>query len=178
MDKIAYYQRKMAKKINTKEGLLEYLGIITLPSGIQAIAKIVNDLANENVAIEGEALEALGLAYRGLSSSMQESFELINQQLETRFERIGSRHARQLIALWSEIASYGLSEKAKESLLYALLEKWNDQVKQEKKIFGDIAKIAAVGVVGVVWIAGAAVGLKHARAKTIGDVLATLLKSR
>ncbi len=168
----------MAKKIATKEGLLEYLGIIALPSGIQAIAKVVNDLADKNIAIEGEALEALGLAYKGLSGSVQESSELINQQLEARFERIGSRHALQLITLWSEIASYDLPQEVKESLLYELLEKWNDQVKQEKRIFGEIAKIAAVGVVGLAHIAGAAVAVKYARPKTIGDVLGAILKIR
>ena len=168
----------MAKKITTKEGLLEYLGLALLPKSIQAIAEIVDKLANENIVIEHEALEALGIAYRGLSGSTQESIELINQQLEARFERIGSRHARQLVTLWSEIASYDLPEKTKESLLYELLEKWNDQVKQEKNIFGDIAKIAAVGVVGAAWIAGTAVGVKYARPKTIGDVLAVFLKIR
>lgn len=168
----------MTKKITTEKGLFEYLRVTVLPSSIQALAKIVDKLASENIVVEGEALETLGLAYRSLNSSLQESFELINQQLEARFEHIGSRHARQLITLWSEIASYGLSEKAKEGLLYALLEKWNDQVEQEKKIFGDIAKIAAVGVAGVAWISATAVGVKYARPKTLGDALAAFLKIR
>ena len=166
----------MAKRIITEEDVLNFVGMVALPGNVSGLAKVVNDIADKRIKLEGEALETLGLAFRGITSNTHQALELINQQLEERFERVGKRNAKQILELWAEIVTFDLSSEVQERLLQQLLIQWHEQVKQEKIIFGDIARISAVGVVGIAYIGAAAIGYKHARPKNIADIIDTFIK--
>jgi len=161
----------MGKKIKTLKDLHEFTGLLSLPRKPLEIAQVVNDIADRNVRLEGEALEALGLAFRGITHGTSHAIELVNEQLESRFERVGKRHAKHLLELWTEIIAFDYSQEDKAKLSQQLLSQSHEQVMQEKKIFGDLARIAAIGIVGVAYIGATAVGYKQARPKNIWDIL-------
>jgi hypothetical protein len=164
------------KVISSKNELLQILGRVDLPTTIPSLVGIVDSLAKRNIKLEGEALHALGMAFKSISGEASQVFDSISKQLEPIFKRIDEDHANRLSNLMADIATFDLPPAEKAKLFQQLISVWEKGVGQEKEIWGDLAKIAAIGAVGVALIGAGAIGVRYARPKTIGDVLATLAK--
>ncbi|KZL48681.1 hypothetical protein A2T98_16530 [Nodularia spumigena CENA596] len=164
--------------VSSTNELLQTLGRVVLPTTIPTLIGIVDFLAQNNIKLEGEALDAVGMAFKSISGEASQVFESISKQLERIFKRIDEDHANRLSHLMADIATFDLPPDEKAKLFHQLISNWEKGVSQEKEIWRDIAKIGAIGGVSVALIAATAIGVKYARPKTIGDVLEQLLRGR
>lgn len=153
----------MAKKkvVRTREELLKILGIEKIPNSKKEMIALMNELAIQKVDLQGEALKIVSAAYGGILGGGTKAFESMREQLEPYFRRADDAQVRSLIQLMLEISNLGLNSQQKKELFEKLIDVYHEQNKQEKKIFGDLARIGAVAVAVVMAIGSAAIGGKH-----------------
>ncbi len=149
------------KVVRTREELLQILGLEKLPNTKKEMIALMNELAVQKVDLQGEALKLVSAAYGGILGGGEKAFESIREQLEPYFRRADDAQVKNLIQLILEVSSLDLNSQQKKELFEKLIDVYHEQNKQEKKIFGDLAKIGAVAVAVVMAIGSAAIGGKH-----------------
>jgi hypothetical protein len=155
--------------VSSKSQLLRSIRQVVLPQTISDLLEVTSQLAKRNIVLEGEALVALGQAFRQLSDVPIHTFESISGQLEPLLKKTDAAHRERLVSLLAEVTAFDLPPTEKARLYETLMKSWNEQVKHEKSIWGDLAKITATVAGGVVLIAAASLGHQHSRPKTLGD---------
>lgn len=155
--------------VNSKSQLLRSIGQFVLPQTTSGLLEVTSQLAKRNIVLEGEALVTLGQAFRQLSDAPVHTFESISSQLEPLLKKTDAAHKERLVNLLAEVTDFDLPPTEKAKLYETSIKSWNEQVKHEKSIWGDLAKITAAVAGGVLLIAAASAGHQHSRPKTLGD---------
>ena len=142
---------------------------------ISGLLNVTDKIAHSNVEVTGEALRLLGNAFGQLSETPIYTFKSIVNHLQPLLKKTDETHQQYLMSFFAEVATVDLPSQEKAQLYSQFIKCWNEQVKQEKSIWGDLAKISAKVAGGVVLIASAALAVEHSRPKTMGDAANKLI---
>jgi hypothetical protein len=157
--------------IRTTKEVLQILGLKAWPNTLVGWTGAANELVEKNVKLEDQALKDFSFAFQLISDTSTESFIKIAMQLRPFLVDADQRHATRLKEFIEQAIALDLPPSERAKVINRLIASFEAQTKIDRNIFGDLAKIAATTVGMVAVISAAAIGHKHSRSKTNGEII-------
>lgn len=151
------------------EGLAKLVGVTKLVPTAALIERILTAVVREGARLDADATKAFGGLVGEYASTAPKAAETIGDIFVKQLSGLDSAAQVRLVDIWNVIGNLPVDPAVRDKMAQQALEISARQNERDHQVLGTIAKGAMATVGGILLIATAAMGYKHARPPTFWE---------